>query len=101
MSCDAEKQRSTPCDSLLLENRTIDTVYSPDIVYSHLTPSPYVEIGLVTSGNGIHRIISALEQRKFIKRAPNRARAIEVLTMPAEKYVAPVKVMGKNKTKGC
>ena len=58
MSCNAEKQRSTPCDSLLLENRTIDTVYSPDTVYSHLTPSPYVEIGLVTSGNGIHRIIS-------------------------------------------
>ena len=57
MSCDAEKQRSTPCASLLLENRTIDTVYSPDTVYSHLTPSPYVEIGLVTSGNGIHRII--------------------------------------------
>ena len=52
------------------------------------------------SKSGIHRIISALEQRKFIKRAPNRARAIEVLTMPAEKYVAPVKVMGKNKTKG-
>lgn len=58
MSCDAEKQRSTPCDSLLLENQTIDTVCSPDTVYSHLTPSPYVEIGLVTSGNGIHRIIS-------------------------------------------
>ncbi len=52
------------------------------------------------SKSGIHRIISALEQRKFIRRSPNRARAIEVLTLPAEKYVAPVKVMNKRVTKG-
>ena len=45
------------------------------------------------SKSGIHRIISALEQRKFIRRCPNRARAIEVIALPADKYVAPVKVM--------
>ncbi|MBQ8250918.1 MAG: transcriptional repressor LexA [Alphaproteobacteria bacterium] len=52
------------------------------------------------SKSGIHRIISALEQRKFIRRSPNKARAIEVLMLPAEKYVAPVKVMNKRVTKG-
>ncbi len=50
------------------------------------------------SKSGIHRIINALEQRKFIRRLPNRARAIEVLALPAEKYVAPVKVMDKKET---
>jgi len=29
------------------------------------------------SKSGIHRIISALEEREFIRRLPNRARAIE------------------------
>ena len=34
------------------------------------------------SKSGIHRLIKALEERGFIKRLPNRARAIEVLRMP-------------------
>ena len=31
---------------------------------------------------GVHRLISALEERGFIRRLPNRARALEVLKMP-------------------
>lgn len=31
------------------------------------------------SKSGVHRLISALEERKFIRRLPNRARALEVL----------------------
>ena len=31
------------------------------------------------SKSGIHRIISALEEREFIRRLPNRARAIELI----------------------
>lgn len=34
------------------------------------------------SKSGIHRLITALEERGFIRRLPNRARAIEVVRMP-------------------
>src|SRR5690348_1950958 len=34
------------------------------------------------SKSGVHRLISALEERKFIRRLPNRARALEVLKLP-------------------
>ena len=34
------------------------------------------------SKSGIHRLIVALEERGFIRRLPNRARALEVLRMP-------------------
>ena len=41
------------------------------------------------SKSGVHRLISALEERKFIRRLPNRARALEVLKMPKMKAGAP------------
>ncbi|MFD1694174.1 transcriptional repressor LexA [Roseibium aestuarii] len=34
------------------------------------------------SKSGIHRLITALEERGFIRRLPNRARAMEVLRLP-------------------
>lgn len=34
------------------------------------------------SKSGIHRLITALEERSFIRRLPNRARALEVLRLP-------------------
>jgi len=34
------------------------------------------------SKSGIHRLISALEERGFIKRLPHKARALEVLKLP-------------------
>src|SRR3954453_8728442 len=34
------------------------------------------------SKSGIHRLITALEERGFIRRLPNRARAIEVIKQP-------------------
>ncbi|WP_176595712.1 MULTISPECIES: transcriptional repressor LexA [Sphingobium] len=48
------------------------------------------------SKSGIHRLINALEERGFIRRLPNRARALEVLKLPeamhrAPKVVAPIK----------
>ena len=36
------------------------------------------------SKSGIHRLISALEERGFLRRLPHRARALEVVRMPAE-----------------
>jgi len=36
------------------------------------------------SKSGIHRLITALEERGFIRRLPHRARALEVLKMPGD-----------------
>src|ERR1700754_2709014 len=36
----------------------------------------------LASKSGIHRLITALEERGFLRRLPHRARALEVLKMP-------------------
>jgi repressor LexA len=41
------------------------------------------------SKSGIHRLIMALEERGFIRRLPNRARALEVLRLPESIAPAP------------
>jgi repressor LexA len=41
------------------------------------------------SKSGVHRLIRALEERSFIRRLPNRARALEVVRMPEK--VIPLK----------
>ena len=40
------------------------------------------------SKSGVHRLISALEERKFIRRLPNRARALEIVKMPETNVTA-------------
>lgn len=45
------------------------------------------------SKSGVHRLISALEERGFIRRLPNRARALEVVKMPDN--VAPNETVAK------
>jgi repressor LexA len=42
------------------------------------------------SKSGVHRLISALEERGFIRRLPNRARALEVLKHPEVKSATVV-----------
>ena len=42
------------------------------------------------SKSGVHRLISALEERGFIRRLPNRARALEVVKLPETKPSATV-----------
>ena len=42
------------------------------------------------SKSGVHRLISALEERGFIRRLPNRARALEVLKLPEVRPSATV-----------
>ena len=42
------------------------------------------------SKSGVHRLISALEERHFIRRLPNRARALEILRLPEAVKTAPV-----------
>ena len=41
------------------------------------------------SKSGVHRLISALEERGFIRRLPNRARALEVLKGPEDAVASP------------
>ena len=54
------------------------------------------------SKSGVHRLISALEERQFIRRLPNRARALEVVRMPdspaAAATTAPRQVVVANDT---
>ena len=42
------------------------------------------------SKSGVHRLISALEERGFIRRLPNRARALEVVKLPEVRPSAAV-----------
>ena len=65
-------------DLLLLIDKRIKMVGIPpsyDEMKDHL--------GLA-SKSGIHRLITALEERGFIRRLPNKARALEVLKLPAD-----------------
>jgi repressor LexA len=43
------------------------------------------------SKSGIHRLITALEERGFIRRLPNRARALEVIRLPESMANGPVR----------
>ena len=56
------------------------------------------------SKSGIHRLITALEERGFIRRLPNRARALEVIKLPepmSRPKFSPSVVEGKfGKAKG-
>ncbi len=48
------------------------------------------------SKSGVHRLISALEERNFIRRLPNRARALEVLRMPERPEAAIAQTAAKS-----
>ena len=43
------------------------------------------------SKSGVHRLVKALEERGFIERLPNRARAMQILKLPGEATVLPSK----------
>ncbi len=45
------------------------------------------------SKSGVHRLIGALEERGFIRRLPNRARALEILQLPEGGGARPVNVV--------
>jgi len=46
----------------------------------------------LASKSGIHRLITALEERGFIRRLPNKARALEVLKLPEDYNASPAPV---------
>ncbi len=70
-------------DLLILLDQRIKAVGVPPS-YDEMKDS----LGLA-SKSGIHRLITALEERGFIRRLPNKARAIEVLKMPSELQPTP------------
>src|ERR1700742_1672758 len=43
----------------------------------------------LASKSGIHRLITALEERGFLRRLPHRARALEVVKLPQQATAAP------------
>ena len=45
-------------------------------------------VGLKAKSN-VHRLISALEERGFVRRIPHRARAIEVIRLQENTFVGP------------
>ena len=47
------------------------------------------------SKSGIHRLVSGLEERGFIRRLPHRARALEVVKLPEESAAAPATERGR------
>ncbi len=51
------------------------------------------------SKSGIHRLVTGLEERGFIRRLPHRARAIEVLRLPDNMEAARGKAGAKGKKK--
>ncbi len=70
-------------------------------IYHHLTGhgvSPSFEemkdaLGL-RSKSGIHRLVTGLEERGFIRRLPHRARALEVLRLPDDVSQAVARAQG-------
>ena len=70
-------------DLLLLIDRKIKAVGVPPS-YDEMKDA----LGLA-SKSGIHRLITALEERGFIRRLPNKARALEVLKLPEDYNAAP------------
>jgi repressor LexA len=47
------------------------------------------------SKSGIHRLVSGLEERGFIRRLPHRARALEVVKLPEESAASPAAERGR------
>ena len=53
----------------------------------------------LASKSGIHRLITALEERGFIRRLPHRARALEIVRLP-DALLAETKTEGTSAAQG-
>ena len=72
------------CSMLTKKQRNLLIFINKKIRNSGISPS-YEEMKNslnLKSKSGIHRLISALEERGFIRRLPHKARALEVLKLP-------------------
>ena len=69
---------------MLTKTKKLTFIYQQKLRSSGVSPS-YEEMKLslnLKSKSGIHRLISALEERGFIKRLAHKARALEVIKLP-------------------
>ena len=66
------KQHELIC---FIEDRLADTGVSPS--FEEMKDALELK-----SKSGVHRLISALEERGYLRRLPNRARALEVIKAP-------------------
>jgi repressor LexA len=76
---------------LTKRQRSLLVYLSEQIAASGTAPS-YQEIASemnLTSKSGVHRLVNALEERGFIRRIPNRARAIEIVRTVEAAAVLP------------
>ena len=62
---------------LFIHQRLLETGISPS--FEEMKQA----LGL-KSKSGVHRLIGALEERRFLRRLPNRARALEVVRLPED-----------------
>lgn len=62
---------------LFIHQRLADTGVSPSF-------EEMKEALDLKSKSGVHRLIGALEERQFLRRLPNRARALEVVRLPGD-----------------
>ena len=72
------------CSMLTKKQKNLLMFINKKLRASGVSPS-YEEMKLslnLKSKSGIHRLISALEERGFIKRLPHKARALEVVKLP-------------------
>lgn len=72
---------------LFIDQRLKDTGVSPSF-------EEMKEALDLKSKSGVHRLISALEERQFLRRLPNRARALEIVKMPEVGQPAPTPAAG-------
>ena len=79
-----------PDPMLTVKQRELLLVIDQRLKASGVSPSfdEMREALALKSKSGVHRLISALEERAFIRRLPNRARALEVIKMPELAVVA-------------
>ncbi len=77
------KQHELVC---FIEDRLAETGISPSF-------EEMKEALDLKSKSGVHRLISALEERGFIRRLPNRARALEVLKVPERAEARPARTV--------
>ncbi|WP_338503618.1 transcriptional repressor LexA [Sphingomonas kaistensis] len=76
---------------LTVKQRELLTYIDQQLKASGISPSfdEMREALDLKSKSGVHRLISALEERQFIRRLPNRARALEVVRLPDTQGSAP------------
>lgn len=76
---------------IFIQNRLEETGISPSF-------EEMKEALDLRSKSGVHRLISALEERGFLRRLPNRARALEVLKQPEDVQAKSVRSTVANET---